>query len=157
MRSNGFEVCEERCDQCLFSKDKIVSDSRRREILKHCSSQDAHFVCHKASIANRDVCCRGFYDAYSTNLIRISGRLGMLNFVPVPGAEMIESPPEGFYALPLAPVEKVQKGDLVWDREDEEWLPAGRNDIGQYTSCFPEVARPCAPRAVKRITRSRRP
>ena len=79
-----FKVYAERCDQCLFSPDKIVSDARRREVLAECRRRDSHFVCHKASILRQDICCRGFYDASTSSLIRIAGRLGCIEFVPLP-------------------------------------------------------------------------
>lgn len=76
-----FQVTEERCDQCLFSKDKIVSDSRRKEVLNDCSSNDSYFICHKATIAGRDVCCKGFYETQTCNVIRIAQRLDFVQFV----------------------------------------------------------------------------
>ena len=79
-----FKVMNAKCSECLFSKHKIVSDERRLEILKTCSENDSHFICHKASIVGEAICCRGFYNAKSSNLIRISGRLNMIEFVPVP-------------------------------------------------------------------------
>lgn len=79
-----FEVTKERCDQCLFSKDKIVSDNRRKEVLNTCKRNDSHFVCHKASIAGKDICCKGFYETQSTNLIRVMGRLNGIQFVEIP-------------------------------------------------------------------------
>lgn len=75
---DGFRVMNERCDQCLFSKNKIVSDERRREILEGCKAEDRHFECHKSTLAGVPVCCRGFYDADrgdSTN-IRVAKALG---------------------------------------------------------------------------------
>ncbi len=76
-----FKVCKEQCDQCLFSKHKIVSNARKREVLATCRQNDSHFVCHKT----KDVCCRGFYDANpaASNLMRIAGRLGAVEFVEV--------------------------------------------------------------------------
>lgn len=76
-----FKVCEKPCDQCLFSKKRIVSAARVRQILAGCARDDAHFVCHKASIAGRDVCCRTFFDTRDSQMIRIAGRLGMTEFV----------------------------------------------------------------------------
>lgn len=76
-----FNVCEKSCDQCLFSKDRIVSAARVREILSGCARNDQHFTCHKATMEGRDVCCRSFYDTRSTNLIRIAQRLRMVRFV----------------------------------------------------------------------------
>lgn len=74
------EVCKERCAQCLFSKEKIVSDARRRDILAKCKQDDSYFVCHKTDNA----CCRGFYDTRSTNYLRIAQRLNAVKFVEVP-------------------------------------------------------------------------
>lgn len=76
-----FKVKKACCGQCLFSKDKIVSNKRRQSILNDCRSNDNHFICHKATIEGKDVCCRSFYDTQTSNLIRISLRLGMVEFV----------------------------------------------------------------------------
>ena len=75
------KICEHQCNQCLFSPNRIVSASRKAQVLRECIKKDAHFICHKASIKDQDVVCRGFYDRFSTNLIRIMGRLGAIEFV----------------------------------------------------------------------------
>lgn len=84
----GFQVATKRCDQCLLSSAKIVSDERRAEILRACATEDRHFVCHKFTIADSDsqVCCRGFYDSNpaATNLMRIAGCLDAVEFVDLP-------------------------------------------------------------------------
>lgn len=77
------KVMEKPCDQCLFSKDRIVSAARVREILKECRRDDKHFICHKASIAGEDVCCRTFFDTQGSQMIRIAQRLNMVKFVQV--------------------------------------------------------------------------
>jgi hypothetical protein len=79
-----FKVTEKRCNECLFSQNKIVSDERRRQVLAECEQNDSHFICHKSSMNGSDVCCRGFYDAKSTNMIRIAQRLDAVEFVPIP-------------------------------------------------------------------------
>lgn len=76
-----FKVKKECCGQCLFSKDKIVSNQRKKEILNDCRKNDNHFTCHKATIEGDDICCKGFYESQSSNMIRISQRLGMVQFV----------------------------------------------------------------------------
>ena len=76
-----FKVEKECCGQCLFGKDKIVSNKRRKDILNDCRKNDSHFICHKATIEGKDVCCKGFYDSQTSNMIRISQRLGMVKFV----------------------------------------------------------------------------
>jgi hypothetical protein len=77
-----FKVMAKRCDQCLFSRNRIVSASRKREVLAQCRRDDTHFICHKTP----GVCCRGFYDADpgASNLMRIAGRLGAVEFVEAP-------------------------------------------------------------------------
>ena len=76
-----FKVKKERCSECLYSDNKIVSNERRKELLREIAKNDSHFICHKASIEGKDVCCKGFYESSSSNLIRISQRMGMVKFV----------------------------------------------------------------------------
>jgi len=73
----GFKVLKEKCNQCLFSADKIVSNKRRTEVLQECKQNDSHFNCHKF----RDVCCRGFFDTQDSQMIQIAKRLNVVNFV----------------------------------------------------------------------------
>ena len=75
------EVKKKCCGQCLFGKNKIVSDSRKKSLLEDLERNDSHFTCHKATIENKDHVCRGFYEQKTSNMIRISQRLGMVNFV----------------------------------------------------------------------------
>lgn len=78
-----FKVCDKPCNQCLFSKDRIVSAQRVREILNDCKREGRHFTCHKATMQGRDVCCRSFYDTRTSNMARIAQRLRMVEFVDV--------------------------------------------------------------------------
>ena len=77
----SFKVQKKQCDQCLFSKNRIVDSKRMKQILKDCDKRDVHFICHKGTMNGKDVCCRGFYDTRTTNLIRIAGRLGVIEEV----------------------------------------------------------------------------
>lgn len=52
----------ERCDQCLYGPNRIVSKARFQDILSEIEGRDCHFICHKATIVGRDVCCRGDWD-----------------------------------------------------------------------------------------------
>jgi hypothetical protein len=98
-----------RCDQCLFSKNRIVSAVRKRELLATCKRDDTHFVCHKASIAGESVCCRVFYDADpgASNLMRIAGRLGAVEFVERGALERID---ETIAAPHHAPMPQAPRG-----------------------------------------------
>lgn len=77
----GLLVHAAQCDQCLFSKGKIVSDARRREILQDCAAKDKHFICHKGSLIGQELVCRGFFDRFTSQLIRIAGRMNFIKFV----------------------------------------------------------------------------
>lgn len=81
-----FQVQAEKCNQCLFSKDKIVGDKRRSNLIKKTLQNDTYFVCHKGSINKQhSLCCRGFWDAFKDqfNLGRIAQRLGGPKFVKI--------------------------------------------------------------------------
>lgn len=78
---NVFPVMARRCDECLFSENAIVSKTRRKAILAECKRDDAHFECHKGTLAGEEICCRGFLETRSTNLIRIAFRLGVIVWV----------------------------------------------------------------------------
>lgn len=80
-----FKVTKERCSECLFSKEKIVSDRRRSQVLKECVRKDTHFICHKATLRGEEVCCAGFHEAYphGGQLHRIAQRLNAIVRVEV--------------------------------------------------------------------------
>ena len=75
------QVTKKCCGECLFGKNKIVSDERKKILLREIEREDTHFICHKATIKNKEVVCRGFYENKTSNMIRISQRLGMVEFV----------------------------------------------------------------------------
>lgn len=55
-----FTVRRKRCDECLFSDNKVVRDGRKAIVLHECERDDTYFICHKHS--DEGVCCRGFWD-----------------------------------------------------------------------------------------------
>lgn len=86
-----FKVYKTQCKNCLLSKDRIVPSSRAAEIIKSCVEEQTHFICHKASMNEEDVCCRKFYEEFGNkvNKIKIFDRLKMVEFVDQPDAEKI--------------------------------------------------------------------
>ena len=71
------EVMARPCDECLMTKNRIVSAARARQIVAETRRKDCHFVCHKASAVGREIACRGHYDATNGGqLARIMRRLG---------------------------------------------------------------------------------
>lgn len=58
------KIYKKRCKNCLFSDNKIVSDERKAELLNEIAKEESYFVCHIASINNKDIACRGFIDVH---------------------------------------------------------------------------------------------
>jgi hypothetical protein len=83
-RPDLFQVMAEQCDQCLFTKDRLVPGSRAAEVIKRCKSNGTHFICHKATIAgDKNVCCRAFFDTQDTLVIQLAKALNLVRFVEV--------------------------------------------------------------------------
>lgn len=60
------------CDQCLLGTNKIVSDSRRDELLETCNANSRAFTCHKATIAGETRVCRAFFDQNCSLVVRLA-------------------------------------------------------------------------------------
>ena len=77
------KVFKDPCKNCLLSPDAIVSAKRRKDIIKTCSREQSHFICHKASMDGDDICCKTFYDnlGHTSQMIRIAQRLNVVQFV----------------------------------------------------------------------------
>jgi hypothetical protein len=75
------KVCKNKCDQCLFTKNRIVSGKRMQQIVSSCLRDDKHFECHKGTINNDKIVCAGWYEQYTSQMIRIAGRLNSIQFV----------------------------------------------------------------------------
>lgn len=55
-------LASRRCDQCLTTRNRIVSGERAAEIIRSCRAEDVHFFCHKGSAAGLKVHCRGVHE-----------------------------------------------------------------------------------------------
>ncbi len=75
----SLKVFNKSCQNCLLSKDRIVSPERAKEIIEECKKKQKHFICHKSD----DIVCRTFYDrlGHYSQVIRIAERLNMIQFV----------------------------------------------------------------------------
>lgn len=87
------KVYKSECKNCLLSKNSIVGPERRNEIIKEIRETQSYFVCHKASIEGKDVCCKTFYDkmGHISQMVRIAERLGIVEFIPQPDSEKLIS------------------------------------------------------------------
>jgi hypothetical protein len=80
-----FKIMNDRCNECLYGPDKIVSNARRSQIIREINRKDSYFICHKATIAGQIVACRGDWDQRGCGQLgRIAGRLNAIEFVPEP-------------------------------------------------------------------------
>lgn len=80
---NHLRVLDRRCDECLYSKRKVVCDARRDEVLALCARTERGFGCHKANAKGHDVMCRGHWDETKdhTMLNRLAQQLNVVRFV----------------------------------------------------------------------------
>lgn len=79
----AFLLCAKKCNQCLFSAAKIVSNSAKADIIKTTIKDQSHFVCHKGTIAGgrlAKLCCRGYFNSYGGG---ISHRFALAVGIPV--------------------------------------------------------------------------
>lgn len=89
--STHFLVMNEACDQCLFSKDRIVDGKRMKQLLTEIVREGKYFVCHKSTIAGYsdptadDVCCHDFYENYPdiSAAARFARHYGLIRFVEI--------------------------------------------------------------------------
>lgn len=81
--SSGLQVMKQQCDQCLFSKNRIVSAKRAKQVIADCLAKDTYFVCHKASIRHEEVACAGFVERYKfdVTLIRAAFIFSAIHYV----------------------------------------------------------------------------
>lgn len=73
-------VMPKRCKNCLFSTSKIVSDTRRDELLDHCNETGVAFLCHEGTIAGNERVCRGFFDGNHSLVVRLAKMWNLYEF-----------------------------------------------------------------------------
>lgn len=76
----GLRVAEKHCDQCLFTKNKIVSDERKADLLAKCAASQTYFICHK-STGGPAVVCRGFFNEVPNHVCHLAKVLRIVQFV----------------------------------------------------------------------------
>lgn len=80
MELKVFQTC---CQNCLLSKDRIVSPQKAKNLVKECLNEEAYFICHKASINNQEVVCHKFYTKFGnlSRIIRLAQSFGLIKMV----------------------------------------------------------------------------
>lgn len=78
-----FKVQKRMCSTCIYRPDTPLDlESLEDAVRDPYGGFSGWRACHHA---NGDVCCRGFYEAHGPdcNVIRVAGRLGVIQFVEV--------------------------------------------------------------------------
>jgi hypothetical protein len=85
-RRDVFQVVTDRCSECLFTNNKIVSDPRKAAIINQALANNSYFTCHQSSLAGVDLCCRGFFDLHqdASLVTRLAVELNLVEFVKLP-------------------------------------------------------------------------
>ena len=91
LNEKEMEVYKECCKNCLLSTDAIVSAKRRKDIIKTCIQEQSYFICHKASMNGKDICCKSFYDklGHKSQMVRIAERLNAVKYVDQPDSKKL--------------------------------------------------------------------
>lgn len=83
-------VADKPCSECLFSKNRLVDEARKKAILRECYEKGNYFICHEATLAGRAVICHNFArstDGAGNIAIRVAEHFGIVKYVapgPVP-------------------------------------------------------------------------
>ena len=90
------KVYAEPCKNCLLSPDRIVSSKRAKQIISECAKDQTHFICHKASIDGKDICCKTFFDklGHLSKNIAMAKWLDVVTVVEQPEAEKLPTAKE---------------------------------------------------------------
>lgn len=78
------KVYKKPCKNCLYSKNKIVSNERKAQLLKGCKEENTFFVCHVSSIENGNVCCHNFYKKEMQSEVEKANLEILVSFVDLP-------------------------------------------------------------------------
>lgn len=102
------KVASKKCSQCLYDKNRIVPDSRAKQIIRDCARHDSHFECHKGTLYGEKIVCAGSHQSRNPGqLVRIMERLGAIELVD----------PDAFAAEQKA---KGRAYSYANDQDDEE-------------------------------------
>lgn len=89
----GLKVYNSCCGNCLFSSDRIVSADRAKKIEKEVLEKDTYFICHVATMEQKDIMCHAFYKKHKdkSRHVAMAEWLGVLTFVPQPEKQKLAS------------------------------------------------------------------
>jgi len=65
------------CDQCLMTRNRIVSGARAAQIVRDVRASGVHFQCHKGTAVGCNLHCRGVHDRFQSNAYRFAMAVGI--------------------------------------------------------------------------------
>jgi hypothetical protein len=70
-------VHSEQCSTCIFRPGNLMKlrPGRLQQLIQLNRRQDSHIVCHQTLKDGMQAVCRGFYDRFTSQMIRICGRM----------------------------------------------------------------------------------
>ncbi len=83
-------VFDSPCKNCLFSKDRIVSPQRMKNIVQGCIDEGKHFICHVSSMDDTpgegNTMCHGFHEKMVDRIpgLALLKRMGLIFKRPQP-------------------------------------------------------------------------
>lgn len=67
-RNGAVHIRASACDQCLLSRDRIVSGARARQLITDTRAETgSSFICHKSQVSDEpESICRSWWDQFAT-------------------------------------------------------------------------------------------
>lgn len=85
-----FKVMARACDQCLFSKERIVSGQRAAQIISETRRKNTHFICHKSPKGD-DIACHEHHALGIGQMSRIAERLNYVERIDPETMKTVET------------------------------------------------------------------
>lgn len=86
-RDNKLHVLSEKCSTCIFRPGNPMNlvPGRLQHMVRDTVQNDSYIVCHQTLDINHEydaepAVCKGFFDSYTTNPLRVASRLNLIEF-----------------------------------------------------------------------------
>lgn len=118
-------VFNKRCKGCLYGERRLVSQESADALVESALAKGAHFACHVASIAGKDVACKGFVDERGDELakVRLGRALGRI-------VEVHQPPYPADLAAKLEADVRETDQEMLRQADDDAWQFARRHVVG---------------------------
>lgn len=70
-------LASKQCDECLFTKNRLVTGERAAAIIRECKQEDKQFICHRGSEAGVNLHCAGMHKLQPSRSYRLAEMIGI--------------------------------------------------------------------------------